>query len=108
MLPDFASNAGFDRIVLNAANAPFPLSLITHPTIKPLTLPKRSRWTEHSIDRPCRPSFDPAHDLTKSSRAIWPGFEQGVPVIRHDRIVRDLNVPFRQRVQFRHHHLGRT
>lgn len=66
-----------------------PFRFVSHPTVKPLALPKRALAAKRSVDLPGGHPFQMGHHGVQIECAPVMRCDQRVPVIGHDRLVRN-------------------
>ena len=92
-------NSRLHRVIVDIVNEPRPFHRIPHPSIKPLPLPHRAFAATMLPNPLCGAPFGPLHDLTQRMDTARPRHEQRVPVVWHDRVVRNFHPPFSQQVE---------
>ena len=100
--------SGFDRVITNIVNTSIPLGITAYPTIEPLPLPYGSGPSDDAPDGKPRTPFDSFHRHTQAGPIVSGWNQQSVPVVRHDRVVRNLDSFRLQRFQFLDYHTGNT
>lgn len=100
MVTPIADQSSLRWVLANILHTTLPLGFVANPAIEPFSLPQRTRAAKRLVDAARASTFQSPRQRVEFEVMVVDRREKRMPVIRHDRVVRDFDTLVRHRGEF--------